>query len=204
MEQCRIEKFIQLQFGNDATKEDWTFPYATNYAEVITLLEKCKVGPLTGCWLYNPSKLKEDNNSNSPIQKVAEWKYGNIKRLSHHPIVPSVDKFIVRHNPLRCKLLRSRTCCRPSHLKWSTSRQIQTDRRFRKLIETDKEYRKLGEYVQKEIDRIAQRVIESKQFKSILKKEEDEDDDEEDELMYEDDYNGKDHKKGEEEEISIS
>ncbi|CAF1168741.1 unnamed protein product [Rotaria sp. Silwood1] len=91
---------------------------------------------------------------------------------SENEDINNLNTKVIRHNPLRCKMLDAskqdakqsaisdyRRCCRPSHLCWGTLKDKINDNQLRINIENDDEYKILVREWQKTVDEIAKKEL---------------------------------------------
>jgi hypothetical protein len=133
--------------------------------DMLHLFRTCRT-TFSGCWTYA---------TDEPIyQKVIRWKYGLTKEfLFSFPQMAAANaeetrkgdmrSIVVRHLPLRCAMVMrdassSHTrCARPSHLCYSTTRVLKSDRTLVASIQRDDEFIRASERFFDEVDRIAKK-----------------------------------------------
>lgn len=192
MHMWEVKYVLRSRFAGYVTEEDLVLPFIDSPAEcekALKLFWCCKIAPLTGCWLYDPSKVDSDTDDRvenqvekqvgeekqvhkipSKHHQVAQWKWGPRHHLHQHPIISTIDRGLVRHNPLRCELLRSRrdqhvACCRPSHLLWASNKQNAYDEKIRERIEEDPRYREEAQKLMALVDEIAKEIDQEERVK---------------------------------------
>jgi hypothetical protein len=161
---AKIHDFLLEKFGVAGYDEDEDkLEFCPSLEEAKRMFENCKLYTLTGCWTYGGTETR--------YRTVALWNCDMNRmfrfRLQNGTYLPqSESSLLVRHHPLRCELMRTTpsqhmTCCRPSHLRWGTSKMNSDDKQLRQDVEQHEQYSNITRTYIDCVDQLAKTILDT-------------------------------------------
>ena len=161
---AKIHGFLLEKFGETGYDEDEDkLEFCPSLDEAKRMFETCTLYKLTGCWTYGGTEAR--------YRTVAHW-ICNMNRMFRFRlqngtyITQSESSLLVRHHPLRCELMRTTpsqhmACCRPSHLRWGTSKMNSDDKQLRQDVEQHEQYSSITRTYLDCVDKLAKTILDT-------------------------------------------